>query len=599
MDRTPEQNRIQDRAGMRAEDGPVIQGYPGFPSSLIRDALDNAAILAITDVQGTITFVNGKFSEISGYSAEELIGANHRKLRSEMHDTGFFREMYRCIANGRTWHGEICNRRKDGSLYWVDTTIVPFYGQEGKIAGYTAIRFDITPRKEVEAALRTSKSRLKEAAHIDQLTGLHNRRWFQERVSRMIGRSATRQFYLGMFDIDFFKEINDSFGHQEGDRLLRDIAGRLMNLSDRRFMVARLGGDEFGFLLREDDDEAAQAFFQRVLDVVREPVMVAGTLRNCSCSMGVAVFPNHGRDGDDLLKAADLALYQAKETGRDRLEMFTQQRLDEAMRHMEFLQEVEGALGREEFRLHYQPIVPAAHGSQVSFEALMRWYHPVHGILSPGSFLTGLREPAIFAALGLYMLRCLFRDASQLVEQGVPFRRIAFNITNADLRSDEFIELFFRLSAETGISPDRFCTEVTEGMFLGRDDKQVRRCLQRLHDAGVEIALDDFGTGFASLTHLRELPIDRLKIDRGFTINLTSATPDKAIIRGIIDIAHSIGKVVTAEGVETPEQVSILRNMGCDSFQGWYFCKATPVADLADAVAGLPGFPVMNIHACG
>ena len=556
----------------------------------IRYALDSAAIVAHTDVRGTITYVNSKFCEISGYSEAELIGSNHRMLRSGAHDKAFFHAMYREIAQGRVWHGEIANRRKDGSLYWVDTTIVPHVSEAGKVDSYTAIRFDITARKQLEEALRASKERLDRIANLDALTGLANRRRFQDHLEAMVAdhTAAGRTFHLGLMDVDAFKEINDSFGHNAGDVLLQSIGERLRPLGDGRLFVSRVGGDEFALILAGATDGEADAFFERVLETIRQPITIGTTARRCSASLGVAIYPRDAPDAESLIRAADLALYRAKALGRDRAERFQPDLREAAERKAAFLEEIEDGLRCDEFELHYQPIVPVDGRGAVSLEALMRWRHPRRGLLTPAHFPEGFEDPAMRATLGMFMLERVFADVAHLRAHGVPLRRVAMNLTNSDFRSDAFLDRFFDLVGATGIGAEQFCVEVTEGMFLGRDQKRVETGLNRLHAAGVEIALDDFGTGYASLTHLRSLPIDRLKIDMSFVANMVASAKDRAIVRGVIDIAHSLGKVVTAEGVETVEQVVLLRQMQCDLLQGWYFSKACAVGDLARVLRAMP-----------
>ncbi|MFT3804170.1 MAG: EAL domain-containing protein [Burkholderiaceae bacterium] len=556
----------------------------------VRYALDSAAIVATTDVRGTITYVNSKFCEISGYSEAELMGSNHRMLKSGEHDTRFFRDMYREIAAGRVWHGEICNRRKDGSFYWVYTTIVPHVSVHRKIDSYTAIRFDITGRKSLEDQLRASKENMRRIANIDPQTGLPNRRRFQDYISSLVARygPVDREFHLALLDVDMFKEINDSFGHPAGDLLLGTVANRLQALAEPRMLISRLGGDEFGLIFAEGSAAQARAFLERALEAIRSPIPIAGTARRCSASLGLASFPRHGRDAASLFKAADLALYHAKALGRDRIESFKPALLQFAEQKAALLAEIEDGLHRQEFELHYQPIIGLGPQDRISLEALMRWRHPQRGLLSPSAFQEGFSDHQVRAALGMYMLERVFRDVTRFLADGLSLGLIAINLTNSDFRSDSFLDRFFELSAQSGIPPTRFCVEVTEGMLLGRSQKRVHLGLRRLHRAGVEVALDDFGTGFASLTHLRQLPIDRLKIDRSFTANMASSREDQAIVRGVIEIAHSLGAHVTAEGIETIEQIELLAGMKCDMFQGWYFAKACAPDRLAPLLDRIP-----------
>jgi diguanylate cyclase (GGDEF)-like protein/PAS domain S-box-containing protein len=549
----------------------------------IRYALDSAAIVAITDVHGTITFVNNKFCEMASYSREELVGNNHRIIRSDVHDREFFRSMYRSIARGRVWQGEICNRRKDGTHYWVDTTIVPHINASGKPDSYTSIRFDVTARHEAEERLRRIVS-------IDPLTGIANRRRFQEYLESVLDLTGTRPppIHFAMLDIDSFKEINDAFGHDVGDGLLKTISERLGAFEAQDIFVARLGGDEFGIVMTGMEDGDVLALMDRVLATLRSPVNVGDTTRRCSASIGVAAFPKHARSLDGLFKAADMALYHSKALGRDQAQFFVPHLQETAERKSELLEAVETSLDQGEFRLYYQPVVPSAPGKQMSLEGLLRWNHPKRGLITPATFLAGMDDPGLQAAIGMFVIEQAFKDMTTMIGMGAPVRRVAVNVTNADFRSDAFVDRFFALSRQTGISPDRFCIEVTEGVFLGRDFEHLEGRLSRLHRAGVEIALDDFGTGFASLTHLRRIPIDRIKIDRSFVSNLATSAEDLAIVKGVIDIAHGMGKTVTAEGVETHAQVDLLRRLGCDYLQGWYFAKACSVERLPFVLAHLP-----------
>ena len=556
----------------------------------IRYALDSAAIVVHTDVQGTITYVNSKFCEISGYSQVELLGSNHRMLRSGVHDKAFFKAMYREVAQGKVWHGEICNRRKDGSLYWVDTTIVPHLNERGKVDSYTAIRFDISERKKLEDALRSSKEHLDLIANLDALTRLPNRRRFQEHLETLVADHARggRSFHLGLMDVDCFKEVNDSFGHNAGDALLQETGGRLRSIADDRVFISRVGGDEFALILVGATDNEAGIFFECVLEAIRAPMSIGSSPRRCSASIGVAACPRDAMDAESLIKAADLALYHAKALGRDRAETFEPYLREVVERKAELLEEIEAGLLKDEFELYYQPIVPIDAQATFSLEALMRWRHPRLGLLTPGLFAAGFEDQAVRAALGMFMLEQVFKDVVTFRNQGIPLRRVAMNLTNSDFRSDTFLDRFFELCTLTRIPPQQFCVEVTEGMFLGLNQKRVDVGLRRLHRSGVEIALDDFGTGYASLTPLRDLPIDRLKIDKSFVANMVASREDQAIVRGIIEIAHSLGKVVTAEGVETVEQVKLLRRMKCDLLQGWYFSKACTVGQLAQIVTTMP-----------
>jgi len=555
-------------------------------NDFIRYAIDCAAIVAITDVQGTITYVNDMFCEISGYSREELVGQNHRLIRTDVHDKDFFREMYRTVAHGRIWRGEICNRRKDGSVYWVHTTIVPHLNAAGKPDSYTSVRFDVTARHQIEADLRRSVT-------TDSLTGIANRRCFQEYLNTALARHGAHRgpVFLALIDIDSFKGINDTFGHDIGDELLRSFARQLRVFEAPDVFIARLGGDEFGVVATNKPGADVRALLDGVLDAIKQPVQLGNIKHRYTASIGVAAFPRHAQTPENLFKAADMALYHSKAQGRNQRQCFTP-RLQAVVEYKsEMLQSVEAGLDRSQFTLYYQPVVPTAPGKQVSLEGLLRWQHPTRGLLAPGAFLGELNDPGLEAEIGMFVVERAFKDARRMLERNLPIGRISINVTNADFRSDRFTDHFLELSAQTGIPPDRFCLEIVEQAFLDSGSRSFYERLSRLHDAGAEIALDDFGTGFASLTHLRRMPIDRIKIDRSFIAGLPASEADFAIVKSIIDVAHALGKSVTAEGIETQEQAELLRRFGCGRLQGWYFAKACHIERLPYVIAHLPPVP--------
>lgn len=574
---------------------PAATPQNAWPGSMERDfvlaALDSAASVAITDVGGTITFVNQKFCEISGYAADELLGANHRTLNSGTHPPSFFHEMYRTIAAGSIWTGEICNRRRNGSLYWVKTTIVPQRSAAGETTHYVSIRFDITARKVAEERLRNSQRKLRIASTIDSLTGLQNRRRFTEHLGEQIQKSAQHGtgLYLAILDVDHFKDINDLFGHDVGDKLLQQVAARLGALEGREFFPARLGGDEFAVVLRAPDGSAAQLGFEKVLAELRRPFLICDEIHRCSVSIGVAACPRDGDSVESLVKAADIALYAAKETGRDRISFFDIGMHEERIHRAGLEKTVEIGLDAQQFSVYYQPIVSTDRTRPLSFEALLRWQHPQLGLISPFSFQDAFRNPGTAAAIGEFVLERATSDIAAMIGRGLVFDRVAINVSNADFRQGAFADRLLAILAAKGVPSRHVSVEVTEDMFLGAGSEHVKADLERLHRAGIDISLDDFGTGYASLTHLRSLTFDRLKIDRSFVAAIEKDNEALAIVRGIVSIAHALGKLVTAEGVETVRQAHMVTEMGCDRIQGWLYAKAQSFEQLPHLIEALSG----------
>lgn len=526
-----------------------------------REALNAAAIVAVTDRAGKITSVNAKFCELSGYSEAELIGANHRILASGAHDRAFFQNLYRTIARGEVWHDVICNRAKCGRLYWVDTTIVPHRDR----SGYTAIRFDVTPQKEAE-------QRLWRLANIDPLTRLANRRRFLEQLA-----AATRQgqpFATAILDIDHFKDINDSSGHHAGDQLLIAMSEALRTEMDDSDSVGRLGGDEFAVILHGVEKAAVQQRLDRILAALARKTLPDLEEYRIGASIGAALFPGDGTDAASLLKCADMALYAAKQSGRGRARLFEPRFREEADQRAGLRAAMAHALARKELFILYQPIATLAGGQPMAFEALLRWRRPDGTVQTPAIFGEVFEDEKIAADIGNFVLTQALDQIDRWQDAGVPFQSIAINATLGDLRARNFVERITDAVESGRIRGDQLCVEITEGMLLDRGAQMVREAVDQLHALGVEIAFDDFGTGFASLTHLRQLPIDHVKIDRSFVEAICVHGKDRVIVESVIELAHRLGLKVVAEGVENEEQVQLLRSLACDRIQGFLIAPA-------------------------
>ena len=448
----------------------------------------------------------------------------------------------------------------------------------GRAIGLVGVNIDMTERKRAE-------ERMRHLADHDPLTGLPNRRRFQDRLAHAISRSRRRDegMALLLMDLDDFKAVNDALGHDAGDALLCEVARRLQIERRDEDTVARFGGDEFALILegiRNPQDTARVA--ARIMSELRRPFRFRGLDVDPSGSMGIALFPADAHDAAELLKHADIALYRAKESGRGDFQHFEADMRIQIDRRRRLEADLRRGLAGDEFIVFYQPIVSLDPYGSLSFEALLRWRHPDRGLVQPLDFLPVAEETGLIAGIGCRVLQQVAEQARRWMDAGVPLGRIAINLADAQFADAELDRMIARVLAGAQVPARLIEIEVTEGVFFGRNADRVMQVLRRLHALGVTIVLDDFGTGHASLTHLRRFPIDKLKIDRSFVRDMLDDTNDAVIVRAIIDLGHSLGLEIVAEGVESDAQLDFLRSHGCDHIQG--FLVAPPGA-AAEALA--------------
>lgn len=542
-----------------------------------RAAVDAAAIFSETDLGGRITYVNQQFCSISGYSREELLGANHRILNSGLHEPTFFLDMWRSLAAGRVWKGEICNRAKDGSLYWVDSTMVPLIDPAtNKVRKYVSIRFDVTEKRQL---LHTLQWRV---GH-DVLTGLPNRVYLSDLLNQALAFSRRESIPLAvcMLDLDGFKAVNDGYGHATGDLLLVEVADRLKGILRTGDAVARLSGDEFVLILRHiQDPQQLHAALRRVLCALAAPYVVRDHVLSLSASIGVTLFPQDDEDADTLVRHADQAMYVAKQRGRNRYHLFdVSQELELKATHQTVAQ-VRQALRQGELCLHYQPKVNMRSGQVIGFEALLRWMHPTEGPVPPGEFLPLVEQTDLIVELGEWVIEQALVQLQRWQQDGRNWS-LSVNIAARQLQRGDFAERLAQLLARhPGVEPARLDLEIVESVAID-NLARVGRCLDACRALDVRFSLDDFGTGYSSLSYLKRLPAQTIKIDKSFVRDILHDHDDLALTAAVIGLARTFGRAVVAEGVESVEQGRMLMDLGCELAQGYGIARPMPVAQVA------------------
>lgn len=532
--------------------------------------------IIITDPQGKILDVNAAFTEITGYTHKEALGKTPNILKSDRHRLDFYQNLWKNLKEKGSWRGEIWNRRKSGEIFPIWETISAVKNADGLTTHYVGIFSDITTVKRAE-------ERLHYLAHYDPLTGLPNRLLFRDRLDRAITQASRslRPVALMYLDLDGFKIINDSLGHRIGDELLIQMSARIREGLRDGDTLARLGGDEFAVILPDiQDSQGASGAARRIIQNLAKPFTLDRHEVVVTASIGVTLFPMDGRDKDLLLQYADIAMYHAKEAGRNNFQFYTAEMNVRALERLKLENSLRLAVEQKQFILHYQPRVDLRRRRLIGMEALVRWEQPEYGLISPSKFIPIAEETGLIVPLGEWVLRTACRQAKEWTESGLGSLRVAVNLSSRQFRQPDLVDMIAGILTETGLNPNQLELELTESMIM-QDVDLVIDLMTKLKKMGLYLSIDDFGTGYSSLNYLKRFPIDILKVDQSFVQDMTENPGDRDIVRAIIALGHSLQLTVLAEGVENEHQLILLLQEDCDEVQGYYFSRPLTTEEFA------------------
>ncbi|MGZ5066815.1 MAG: bifunctional diguanylate cyclase/phosphodiesterase [Usitatibacter sp.] len=563
----------------------------------IESSVNAIVILGASAPHYPIEYANPAFERITGFKATEAIGKDVHFLLGEERDQPGMQEIELALRERREGHAVLRNFRKDGRLLWNDFHVAPVREDSGEITHYVGVMNDVTEAK-------TYEEQLAHQANFDTLTGLANRNLLNDRLQQTIAaaRRGGGTIATVFLDLDNFKLVNDSLGHNVGDVLLQQIAARLKACVRESDTVARLGGDEFVMVLHNRERAAAESdvtlLLEKVLAAVSHPVVLGDRSMRPTCSIGVAIYPQDGADAATLLKNADGAMYRAKELGRNRFQFFTSDVHERIRRRMELETSLRQALDREEFELYYQPQVALRTGAIVGAEALIRWKHPQKGMVGPSSFIGFAEETGLIVPIGEWVLGQACAQNKAWQDAGLPSIPVAVNMSARQCEQRDLDGFVAETLARTGLAPGHLELEITESISMANPEQSVP-LMRRLKDTGVALSIDDFGTGFSNLSYLKRFPVDRLKIDLSFVREITTDAGSLAISEAIITMSHSLNLQVVAEGVETQEQLDLLGARHCDLIQGYLYSPpvtAEAFARLLREDRRLPVMPFSPTH---
>ncbi|MCF7981426.1 MAG: EAL domain-containing protein [Pseudomonadales bacterium] len=534
----------------------------------------NAVI--VTDVEGITEYVNATYYKTTGYEPSEVIGRKANLLKSGKTPEQTYRKLWDTIKRGTVWQGELLNKKKSGAYYWDSVTISPVRNTQGEITGFISIQNDISERKAME-------ERLNFLSLHDELTGLFNQAFLLDRFRQFIAdaqRSNTKLALL-VLDIDQFKLVNDNLGHFVGDKILIEVARRLEHLLRGSDTLARRGGDEFILIVNNVKNiEILIGLSERLINSFTEPVLVEHHELYITASIGISIWPDDGVDAQSILRKADTAMYQAKNNGRSRFEFFTEKMNQQIHQRLRLGNDLRKAIVNQEFEAYYQPQVEWASGKLVGAEALIRWNHPELGQIPPLQFISIAEDRELIKPIGKWMLQEACTQLAKWENEGHKEFSIAVNVSARQLDDQLFITDLAECLETSGFDPARLVIEITESTVMSQPEKMLEKLIT-IKQLGVKLALDDFGTGYSSLSYLRHFPFDKLKIDRSFIEEIVDKPKVSAIAKAIIEMAHCLGMVVVAEGVESESQLDFMNSCSCDcdEIQGYLVGRPMPAKE--------------------
>ncbi len=537
--------------------------------------------IVITDLESRIEYVNQAFHAATGYTRQEVLGANPRLLQSGKTNPQSYTVMWEHLRQGKPWQGEFTNRRKDGTEYIEAVRISPVKQPDGVVTHYLAIKEDITQRKEAEKQIHR-------LAYFDALTGLPNRLLLADRFCQALSMAKRQNepLTLMFLDLDHFKNVNDTLGHPAGDELLIEATRRLSTSVRAGDTLSRQGGDEFLLLLPDCSAMQAAHVAQKLMDSMLPVMHIEGHDVSVTLSIGIAIYPSDGADFNAMSKSADVAMYRAKEDGRNSYRFFTADMQVRSSRTLALESHLRRALERNELQLVYQPQLSLADGRLVGVEALLRWHHPTLGVVSPAEFIPMAESSGLILPIGEWVLRTAARQLKDWMNQGLGRFTMAVNLSAVQFRDAGLSTLVASVLHDLALPPDCLELELTESVAMS-DPLGAVVAIDEINALGVHMAIDDFGTGYSSLSYLKRFKVDKLKIDKSFVQDITTDPDDKAIASAIIGLASILGLRTIAEGVETPGQLAWLRLQGCDEAQGYFFSPPVSAPDLVMWAAGL------------